>query len=407
MFLATLAIRNLTRNTRRTLLTAATVLLGTGFLTLGLSWIIGVLGGAVANIAATAGEVRVVMPEYETREALMPLHHNIVDIAPVVEAVEAHGFEAHPVIKSGVTASVGEEIGEVFCQIVGGEASWLAEDLGLAERVVDGRMATVRGEAVVGLNLAEELGARAGDDIVFLGQTQDGSISPIQAELVGIVDAGNVVGNRQAFVPLSAMQWMADIPDGALEIFVETGDDVSSARMHAAALAADPALEPYVVQAWNDRDPYGTIYDVNQAILYVLSGAIVFITALGVLNTMMMSVLERTAEVGVLRAMGMKAHTVVSMFVIEAVCIGVGGSAAGVVLGAIPAWYAQSHGVTLGDDISSKVTIPMNTTFYADLSWDVVALSFCLGLLIAALGALLPSIRATAIQPVDAMRSRR
>ena len=120
-----------------------------------------------------------------------------------------------------------------------------------------------------------------------------------------------------------------------------------------------------------------------------------------------MSVLERTAEIGVLRAMGMKARTVVSMFVVEATCIGVGGSAAGVLLGALPAWWAETHGVVLGDDISSKITIPVNSTFYADLSSDIVILAFLLGLLIAALGALLPSIRATAIQPVDAMRSRR
>ena len=403
MFLLTLALRNLTRNTRRTMLTATTVLLGTGVLTLGLSWIIGVLGGAIGNIAATAGEVRVVTPEFEARESLMPLHYNIADADPVVEAIEAHGFTAWPVIKTGVTASVGEEIGEIFCQLVGGPEDWL----GLANRVVEGRMATVEGEAVIGLSLAEELGASAGDTIVFLGQTQDGSISPIQAELTGIVDTGNVVGNRQAFVPLPALQWMTDIPGGALEIYVGTGDEVGAARAHAASLAKDPALEGYVVQAWNDRDPYNTIYDVNQAILYVLGGAIVFITALGVLNTMMMSVLERTAEIGVLRAMGMKARTVVSMFVVEATCIGVGGSAAGVLLGALPAWWAETHGVVLGDDISSKITIPVNSTFYADLSSDIVILAFLLGLLIAALGALLPSIRATAIQPVDAMRSRR
>ena len=407
MFLFTLALRNLTRNTRRSLLTAATVLLGTAFLTLGLSWITGVLGGAIANIADSVGEVRIVTPEYETREALMPLHHNIADTAPVIEAVEAHGYAAYPVIKAGVTATVGDEIGEVFCQLVGGPQAWLEQEMELGERVVEGRMATGEGEAVVGTVLAEDLGAKVGDEVVFLGQTQDGSISPIKADLVGVVDTGNVVGNRQAFVPLSTMQWMTDIPDGALEVFVATDDEPEGARAKAAELAEDPALDGYVIQAWNDRDPYSTIYDVNQAILFVLGGAIVFITALGVLNTMMMSVLERTAEIGVLRAMGMKAPTVVSMFVVEAVCIGVGGSLAGVALGALPAWWATSHGITLGDDLGSKVTIPMNTTFYADLSWDIVVLAFLLGLLIAALGALLPSFRATGIQPVDAMRSRR
>ena len=403
-----LAIRNVFRNTRRSLLTAATVFFGTAILTIGLSWITGVLGGLIDNIAANAGEVRVVTPEFEAREQLMPLHLNIADSDPVVQAIEDHGLQAWPMIRTGATATVGEEIGEVFCQVVGAPTEWMQAQLGLDEKLASGRFIEAElGEAMIGLALADELGAVVGDELVLLGQTQDGSISPIKAEIVGIVDTGNIVGNRQAFLPLEQIRWMADMDGGAVEVVVATGQDVGAARQVAADLRALPGLEGLTVQAWNERDPYASLYDINNAILYVLAGAIVFITALGVLNTMLMSVLERTGEIGVLRAMGMKGGTVVSMFVLEATCIGTLGSLLGVLVGSGPAWLLETNGIELGADVASKVTMPVNNTFYGDLSPEIVALCFVLGLAIAVLGALIPSLRATAIQPVDAMRSRR
>ncbi|MCP4804289.1 MAG: ABC transporter permease [Proteobacteria bacterium] len=403
-----LALRNVFRNTRRSLLTAATVFFGTAVLTIGLSWITGVLGGVIDNIAANAGEIRVVTPEFEAREQLMPLHLNIVDSAPVVEAIEAEGMRAWPLIRTGATATVGEEIGEVFCQVVGAPTDWMVTALELDTKLADGRFIEAElGETVIGTALAEDLGAVVGDELVLLGQTQDGSISPVKADIVGIVDTGNIVGNRQAFLSIEQMRWMADMDGGAVEIMVQSDADVGDARLTAESLRTVPGLEGLTVQAWNERDPYGAIYDINKAILYVLAGAIVFITALGVLNTMMMSVLERTGEIGVLRAMGMKTGTVVSMFVLEAWCIGTLGSLLGVLVGSGPAWLLETNGIELGADVASKVTMPVNTTFYGDLSIEIVGLSFVLGMAIAVLGAFIPSLRATAIEPVDAMRSRR
>ena len=139
----------------------------------------------------------------------------------------------------------------------------------------------------------------------------------------------------------------------------------------------------------------------------MLAGSIVFITALGVLNTMLMSVLERTSEVGVLRALGMGRAAVVFLFVVEALVIGVLGALPGVVLGAIVSFFLERDGIEMGEKISSQVSMPISTTFRADLSLEVTLISFALGLSMAALGALLPSIRAAGIQPVDAMRSHR
>ena len=75
--------------------------------------------------------------------------------------------------------------------------------------------------------------------------------------------------------------------------------------------------------------------------------------------------------------------------------------------GAIVSFFLERDGIEMGEKISAQVSMPISTTFRADLSLEVTLISFALGLSMAALGALLPSIRAAGIQPVDAMRSHR
>lgn len=404
-----MALRNAARNTRRSALTALTILLGTTLLIIGLSWLDGLLGGLVDNIAATAGEVRVLKPEYEAREELFPIYENIAEVAPVVKAVEDAGFAAHALIRVGVTISVGEEIGEHFGLLLGAERAYYEDVMDLDAQLVEGAFFTPGEESsqvLLGKTLASDLGASVGEELLFLGQTQDGSISPIKGVLVGVVDAGDAVSNRQAYASLERLQYLTDIPDGAIEVAVQIGDP-DRAKEVAATLRESPALKPYLVQAWSERPMFAMLSDMTGLVYGVLAGSIVFITALGVLNTMLMSVLERTAEVGVLRALGMGRLSVVFLFVVEALGIGALGAVPGVAVGALVSYYLEINGVEMGEKISAEVSLPISTTFHADLSVEVALVSLALGLCMAALGALLPSIRAAGIQPVDAMRSHR
>ena len=87
-WLVFLALRNVFRNKRRSALTTLTVLLGTALLTLGLSWLNGIMGMILGGATDMAGEVRVVTPEYSLREASFPLYENMDPIQPLVEAIE-------------------------------------------------------------------------------------------------------------------------------------------------------------------------------------------------------------------------------------------------------------------------------------------------------------------------------
>ncbi len=408
VWLARMALRNLARNARRSLLTGVAVVVGTALLTVGLSWINGVTTTIFSNAADLAGQVRVATPAFVLREARLPLYENLEQTDALVQAVQAlPGVRAYPAIRTQVTATVDEDIGEHIAPILGAPLPYYQDVLGLPAKVVQGRgHGPDPSEAVLGAAIARDLGAGIGDDLVVLGQTQDGSLSPLKLAVVGIAETGNGLGDRLIFVPLERARWLADIPDGGLELLV-FGDDFRAAAALAARIRALPELEGLSVQAWLEREPYDQLEQIVSKIFNFLSGIIVVVTAMVVLNTMLMSVLERTSEVGVLRAMGMKRSHTVGLFVLEAMMLGGAGSALGVLVGSMPALYLQRVGVDLGDEITAKVDVPVSAVMHGLHTPQIAGRIFLLGFVIAVLGAALPAVRAASIQPVEAMRRKK
>lgn len=410
MMIVALALRNALRNTRRSILTALTVTLGVALLTLGMAWIQGVLGSALDGAAAQAGHVRVVDPEFARKEQLVPLAENLPDTAPLIAAAMAagEGVRAYPRIAMPVTVTVGEDIGEHFGLATGAPLEWFDAVMELPTRIAEGRSLAADDEVVVGRTVADQAGVKVGDELVLLGQTQDGSMSPVKVTVVGIYETGNKTQDRLVCLTLEKMRWMADIPDGATELLVY-GADRDDALALAAALRAAPAFGALEVKAWSERPPFDAMLGFIGSVRGFAAGTIVFITALGVLNTMLMSVLERTAEIGVLRALGLKKAQTVALFVVEAVGIAAVGGAVGTTIGGVLGWlWLERVGIDLGSAADKfPSAIPVNRTMYGDVDGPLLVQAFLLGLVVAVVGGALPALRAARIEPVEAMRTRR
>lgn len=406
MLLITLAARNATRNVVRTGLTALIVVAGTAFLVIALSWMNGVFGSLTGTAAAASGHVRLATAEYVKREDLLPLYENIPDVDAVVAKVKTvPGVEgAFPRITCGVTLTAGDEIGEVFGLAVGAPQGWYDDWLDLDQKIVDGRMMEADDEVVLGQSVADRVGAKVGTDLVILGQTQDGAMSPIKGHVVGIARAGNAMIDQEVFLTLPRAQYMVDLDGGATEVVVYGADRNGAVDLRDAIAPLEPGL---TVQAWSDREPWHTFVTAGEVIRGWLQGIIVFITALGVWNTMMMSVLERTGEIGVMRAMGLTRWGAVALFVVEALAIAVIGGVVGVAVGAVPAYYLEVHGVALGDAIVQNVALPFSSRMHADFSVHIAVQAFFLALAMALVGSAPPAWHAASIQPVAAMRSKR
>ncbi len=407
-----LAMRNTLRRRARTLLTTGMVVLGVALLLVALSWVRGASGSLLASTAALGGHVRVVAPAFAAREELLPLADNLPAVAPLMGKLRGLpgvvGIE--PRIVTGVTVSVGEEIGEVFAAAVGGSEPYFRERMEARDKLVAGRwFSGAEDEVIAGARVVEQAHAQVGDEMVLLGTTQDGSLSPIKGRLVGVVRAGGLL-DRQVLVPLPRLQYLADIAGGATELLIygrRYQDAPALAAAVKAALASDPQTAALAVQAWSDREPWHSIASTVRGVEVVIVGIFVLLTALGIWNTMMMSVLERTHEIGVLRAMGLSRAGTVALFVGEAIVISVVGGLVGVGLGVYPAWWLETHGIRIGERTASSVNLGFSEVVRGDLTSDIVVSAFALGLLMALVGSLIPALRAASIAPVSAMRSGR
>jgi ABC-type lipoprotein release transport system permease subunit len=412
MILATsakLALRNTTRRRTRTLLTAGMVVLGVALLLLSLSWVGGIFQSILSTATALGGHVRIVQPKFAEREELQPLYENIPNVAPLEAALRAQPGVAgvEPRITTGVTISKGDQIGDVFGLVVGASERYFRERTGAKEKLIAGAwFSGAPNEAILGTKVASEVGAKVGDELILVGMTQDGSMSPIKVKLAGIAQMGVGGLDQQIFVPLSLVQYLVDIEGGATELLIY-GDRYEHADRLVTQLRAAPMLKDYTVQAWSEREPWRSLSGTVNGMQSVIVGVIVFLTALGIWNTMMMSVLERTHEIGVLRAMGLSRWGTVRLFVGEALAIAILGGLLGVALGAYPAWLLETRGITIGARTAASTSLMISETMRGDLNWTVVGTSFCLGLLMALLGSLVPALRAASIQPVAAMRGGR
>ena len=402
-----LAARNTRRHRVRTALTAGMVVAGVGLLVVGLAWVQGIFGQALAQATAASGHVRLVTREYAAREELLPLYANLPDVSVLVPLLRSRPgvVSVEPRIATGVTVTVGEELGDVFALAVGASDAWFRARLDAPGHLVQGRWMTGPGELVMGTRVAEDAKASLGDEVVLVGMTQDGSLSPIKGRLVGIVRLGGML-DHQVLVPLERVQWLADLPGGATELLVY-GGRYEDGRSLARSLRQDPALSGYAVQSWDEREPLASLTGTITGVRFFVILAVVLLAALGIWNTMTTSVLERTREIGVLRALGLSRAGAVMMFVVEALGIAVGGGVVGLGLGVVPALLLERYGIRIGSETTGRLALPLSEVVHAQVSWGIMLGAFALGLAMALLGSVPAALRAASVQPVAAMRTGR
>ncbi|MFT5458076.1 MAG: putative ABC transport system permease protein [Myxococcota bacterium] len=409
-----LAYRNALRNGRRTLLTAATVTIGTAFVVVTLSFMAGIFDGMTEGWVEVNGPVRVVTTAYAEREQLRPLHENIAESDPVVATLtrlDAVGA-AYPIIRTGVGVSVGEELGEDGAMLTGAPKAFYDAHVLPGIAFAGGHWlddASEDEQVVLGSRVARDVGAKVGDEVLLLGTTQYGSMAPISADVVGVV-TGNSAVEGQAFVTLDVARWMVDLPEGTLEIILfPQGEASDRAAASAIAASARQALGPdYSVTPWMEAAIWVQMLPITDGMSTIVSMILIFVMALAIFNTMTMSVLERTGEIGVMRAMGQTRLGAVGSFLAEALMIGATGGLIGVIVGAVPALYLQTNGMTFGAEILEDMgdDYVMTTVMYGELSVETVAVALVVGLVTALLGAFFPSLRAARIPPSEAMRQR-
>jgi len=401
-----LAIRNVFRNRRRTLITLAAM----GF---GAAAII-VFGGFVhsiyfgvreSTIRSQVGHIQIYRKGYSDKGNLAPYDYLIGDYAGLrAELLKLEHVKA-------VTARLGlsglVSTGDTTTAFVGTGVQPESEtDLSALAVIVDGKELASRDPRgiTLGVGLARAFGVKPGDDLTLLSTTRAGSINALAVKVRGVWESGEkAYDDRFLRLGLPEVQRLLDVENGEVQSVVLLLDKTESTAAVRAAidrLIRDTGLD-LEVRTWEDlalryhqvRELFGRIFGVLTLIVSIM---VVF----GITNTMTMAIFERTREIGTVMALGTRRRGVISMFVLEGVALGALGGVLGVLLGIGLAKAISAFGIQLPPPPGSTRGFVVNIFIVP----EVLIQAFRLSLVTAALASLYPAWRAARLNVVEALR---
>lgn len=413
-----LALKNSLRNRRRTLLTAIAISLSFALLIV----FTGMGDGAHETMAEIGvsmglGDVVVQARGYQDDPTLDHLIEHpdairraieelpgVEHIAPRLrtDALMTAGATSVGVELSGVDPAIEPEVSKIDTprSMVAGHA--LAPRSGPAPR-------SEIPPVVVGKELARTLGLRLGDRVTFTLRPAGGGDPRSGAFVVhGIFATGvHEVDAFWAEIPLADAQKLAGAGQGVTMLAVLL-DNIESSRQVAARLGAELSNEPVEVLPWMEAAPdlYAVIA-VDEGGMYLMMAIVFIVVAAGILNTLLMSVVERTREFGVLLALGTSLGRIAGIVLIEALVLGLVSVAFGLALGLAVNHHFETAGfdiqAAMGSDFqTSGILLP--SRLYSHLMLDKVVYSSLAIVALVLLGAVYPALRAARLQPVEAIR---
>ena len=404
--LLTLALRNLWRNRRRSLLTLSAMVVSSALLILAL----GVFSGMFADMLASGteqyhGHMVISARGYQEDRDLFRT------FAP--SDINLQTLEARPEILAAAPRL--RSFGLISHRTQSEPAELLGIDPGREARVTTLSQKLQKGEplhaedrtgALIGSGLARKLGIDIGGELVILTQAADGSIGNDLLTVRGIFASGDRhQDNALVLVQLDWLRQLLVLPNAQHEIALRLGEPLLAAPLADTLATSLPA--GFEVLDWGDllpqmRDAIAA-YDVSRLIMV---GVLYLATGLGILNTFFMSVLERIREFGLLMSLGVRPWQIRLLVLTEALLMGLFSLLIGVSSGLLLTLYMAQIGVDLSDYISpiSYAGGTILPRLHAVFDFDNFFIPALLLLLISLLAAFLPANRAAKLHPATALR---
>lgn len=401
-----LALRNLFRNPRRTLLTMVVVVVGIGVFILGEGFVSGVEENIkVASIEGLNSHVTA-RPASYPREGLQHPVDELLAIDGRTRRLLDERTESwtERIIFSPTAASAADHVrvraigydpvrdGAVFSR-----RRWRIEG---REPEADG------GEVLITEGVARLLELAPGDQFILQVRTHRGAINALQVTVSGIAATGlsniDLIGLLVP-LPLARRLIAAEAPT---HISARLADRDAAPAFK--SLLADALGEQAEVVTWQeDTRDLLALQSIRRRALLIVVAILLLLAGFGMANIILMGAHERTREIGTLRSMGMTTEGVVGLFVIEGLILGVAGSVAGALAGgAITAWWAVNP-IDMSEILASVSgpNMAMSALIYTRFSLTVIAAGFAFGVVVSILSSLYPARVAARLQPADAVRA--
>jgi len=281
---------------------------------------------------------------------------------------------------SGSSTSSSSRPGGMGLTIVGIDSSYL-NLAGVSSADVNGSLFSngSTNEVIIGKNSAQNLNKTVGDTINLYGK---------DFKITGIYQTGNVMQDQNVFMSLNTLQNLTSNTGKISSIYVKEADNANATQVSKSITNTYPN-DLSTTTAEDQANRMNSITSTIDSASWAISLLAIFIGGIGVINTMIMSVFERTREIGVLKAVGWKNRRILGMILGESIVLTLLAAVVGTIVGVV--------GV-------EALLYFSNSTLTAVFSFDILLRAFGVALLVGVLGGLYPAYRASKLAPTEALR---
>jgi len=396
-----MAWRDLGRNRRRSFFSALALGIGLALLLLIASVLDGEMRGSMDTaINLQSGHLQVQSKTYNVDKMSLDwqdLVENPAQIAAQVSALEPVKVATPRLFVSGIVGSGEQSAGvRIYGVDTASAANAPYKDGMIAGSYINN---DDRDGVLMGQTLADKMGLKAGDTFNLLVNTSNGDVDEQQFTIRGIYSTRTPGFDESTLImPIAKAQAISGAGDRASTIFVLLKD-----REQTDAVVNALQSSQYQVKTWRQlNDVLVQTEQLSSGYMVLIYLIVLAITATVIVNTLIMAVFERTREIGILTAIGMKSRRVMTMFFAESALLAVAGIIIGLILGGMMVWYFTTYGFFIGN--MGVNGIMLGERIYAHLTLnDAVTLSL-LAFVVTLLAALYPALLAARMEPVVALR---
>lgn len=324
-------------------------------------------------------------------------------IIKIIRSLNTTKLAAPRTITQGMLATA---TGSAGVQINGIEPLIEYEASQLKKKMVEGEgfHPGKKNEIVIGKKLAGKMKLTLGAKLVLTFTDTSAAIVSSAFRIAGIYQSANVpLDELNVYINMKALNELLQIGNSFHEIAIllRNDDDVDAVKLQLAQM-----FPGYIVESWKEISPETNLMvKTIDEYSYIIMIIILFALAFGIINTMLMSILERTREIGMMVALGTNRIRVFLLVLMETVFLTIAGTPFGIAIGLILTNYYHKNGLDLsgmGKEMMSS--FGFSTIIYPSFPWEKLIMIMVLVMSAAILSCLYPAVKALRLQPVEALR---
>ena len=404
-----IAVRNLLRYKRRTLLTASLITIGVVFVLVFTSVTGSFKVMMIGQITdSMLGHVQVHRKGYVASIDNLPLNLNIkpkayqkiteiLGAAPEIEAFS-------PRLKFGGMFSNFTETTNIRLNGVYPDREFQTVPL-LTSRISEGKKTLSRGEIMIPVLLARGLKVKVGDAVVVVATNVDGSVNGKQLVVSGILESATGPGGRDGYLHIEDAAEVLRMPEIEVsEVAVRLKDfgrlsaAVRHLEEHLSGEINKEGRSIFEVHSWEQLSPFFNIARMIDLMTFFIKIMLIAIVLISIMNVMIMAVYERIREIGTIAAIGTLPGKILSMFVIEGFCLGILGAFIGNLIGVAIVLVANVIGIRF--DFAQQKGLLLSASVDPT---DLLVVS-AIVIVVAVLASLQPAFKASRMEPITALR---